>query len=749
MSKLKSKEELLKESKTSYEILRDIQNLSNVLNTDEKQNLSTIYNKSVDWNDRLSDNRYRVAIIGTEKAGKSTFANALLRRDFLPEDEGRCTFTTTTIESSKTEDNAEIEFFTKKEFIDKFNELCAEIEFNCNYNAVTISELDDFCDNTSSAIATSNAVDDIRDIIQKKEQIEQYLSGNIKNFIGQDIDNIKSYITNEVKARAVKNITIKSTQFKEQENLIIYDVPGFDSPTKLHLEQAKWYMRNADIVIMLVSIADRISFVKAQADFLNDTKDRYGQKLSNKLIVVASKFDLHIVDDKNSSDTKIEKSYTILSDELNKYGLFKENNIFKASSLGFLEKENIVNTKYAYPNLIKHNYSDGIENIETRLEEFLNGEALEILNENFNIDQLEAQAFILNFKREHDPKRDEKKKRGEEISLIDSKWDFIKKNIKLSLTTYQEEIKATQFAFNETISSKVTNDWIEDLKSELINDLEEAKSELVGGRASVEQATVVNDKIRAKLWKKSLDKIVNISTNTITIENSNKENEIIDIVSKIIFETKTITSEEKNELENRLNLITKNFKYEAKSYRPLILRFLNNVFEILILNRITNNENDSRVDRFKKLRTDIEALLNYSDYDDTLGFYNQPFIKQLLIQDIEYSVKQSNIQNLLKGATVATKYDEVIDEISNDLDSLGNIFNNILLNAIDIESPFKASLNDQIQSILADVDETSQSKIRSYLIDNIESIARTEYSRLAIDQNLANQIDSIINKIKF
>jgi len=747
MLKSKSKIELLTESSKIQEILSDIQNLSNILNDDEKQKLNTINGKFDDWGARLSDNRYRVAIIGTEKAGKSTFANALLRRDFLPEDEGRCTFTTTTIESSKTEDIAEIEFFTKQEFINKFNSLCEEIEFVCNYTTVNILKLNEFCDKTSSTIATSNAVDDIRDIIERKEQIEKYLSGTTKRFIGQDVDNIKSYITDEVKARAVKNITIKSTQFKEQENLIIYDVPGFDSPTKLHLEQAKWYMRNADIVIMLVSIADRISFVKAQADFLNDTKDRYGQKLANKLIVVASKFDKHIVDDKNSSDTKIEKSYQILLDELERYGLYKENNIFKASSLGFLEKKNIVNTQYAYPNLKKHKYLDGIETIERRLEEFLNGEALEILNENFNIDQLEAQSLILNFKRDYNPKKDEKKKRNEEIALVDKKWDLIKKNIKLSLTKYQEVIKTSQFDFNETIASKVTNDWIENLITELPDDLEQAKSELVGGRASVEQATIVNDKIRAKLWKKSLDKIVDISTDTITIENADKQDEIINIVSEIIFETKAVTDTERNELANVLNLITDNFKYEAKSYRPLILRFLNNVFEILILNRITNEENDSRVARFKTLKTDIEALLNYSDYDDTLGFYNQPFIKQLLIQEIGYEVKQSNIQNLLKGAKVATQYDEVINEISNDLNSLGNIFNNILLNAIDIESPFKASLNDQIQAILTDVDETSKSKIRGYLINNIESIARTEYSRLSIDQNLAKQIDRIIDKV--
>ena len=214
-----------------------------------------------------------------------------------------------------------------------------------------------------------------------------------------------------------------------------------------------------------------------------------------------------------------------------------------------------------------------------------------------------------------------------------------------------------------------------------------------------------------------------------------------------MFDTKVITNDEKIELSNYLNDITENFKYEAKSYRPLILRFLNNVFEILILNRITNDENDSRAARFKALKTDIEVLLNYSDYDDDIGFYNQPFIKQLLIQDINYDVKESNIQNLLHGAKIATEYSEVITEIENDLKSLGEIFNNILLKAIDIESPFKASLNDQIQAILTDVDETSKSKIRAYLINNIESIARNEYSKLSVDKNLAKQIDNIIDKI--
>lgn len=749
MLKVKSKQELLDISNKNREVLKVIGDLSNVLSHDEKEKLDNLNKRFDDWNERLSDDRYRVAIIGTEKAGKSTFANSLLRKDFLPEDESRCTFTTTTIESSQTEDTAEIEFFTKNEFVQKFNSLCEEVGFECSYDSVRLSDLDKFCTNTSDVISRSNAVDDIRAIIEVKEEISRYLSGERKTFTGESIKNdVKSYITDKIKARSVKNITIRSTQFKNQEDLIIYDVPGFDSPTKLHLEQAKWYMSNADIVIMLISIADRISFVKAQADFINDTKDRYGNKLSNKLIVVASKFDKHIVDDKKSSDDKIEKSYKILEDELKRYGLYNEKNTFKASSLGFLEKEKIVSTQYASSSLEKHNYFDGIQNIEARLQEFLNGEALEILNESFEIDQSLAHTFMLEFKREHNPHRDEKKKRADEIALIDKKWDEIKAKLKTQLTDYQKNVKELSFEFDDVISIQVKEHWIDNLKEQLPNEVKKAEAEIVGGRSLVAQATKINDKVRENIYKKSLDKIVNISTEIITHENQNKEEYIFDNVAKIVFDTKNLTDEEKNELNELLEFIKKDFTYEAKSYRPLILRFLNNVFEILILNRITNDENDTRIERFKILRADMEALLNYdNNFKDENSFYEQDLIKRLLIQDTDYHVKDENIVSLLKGAKVATLNEEVIKEISNDLDALGDIFNNILLKAINIESPFKASINDQIQAILNDVNENSESKLKTFVIHNIESIARDDYNRLEVDEKVSVQISSVINLI--
>ncbi|MEH2373792.1 GTPase [Nostoc sp.] len=49
--------------------------------------------------ERLKKREFRIAVVGLEKAGKSTFINAWLECDLLPAKGGRYTFTTTQIYS--------------------------------------------------------------------------------------------------------------------------------------------------------------------------------------------------------------------------------------------------------------------------------------------------------------------------------------------------------------------------------------------------------------------------------------------------------------------------------------------------------------------------------------------------------------------------------------------------------------------------------------------------------------------------
>ena len=73
---------------------------------------------------KLETEQFEVAVIGLEKAGKSTFINALIQDELMPEAEKRCTYTSIQVTySSENENSAEIEFYNDKEFNEKFREL--------------------------------------------------------------------------------------------------------------------------------------------------------------------------------------------------------------------------------------------------------------------------------------------------------------------------------------------------------------------------------------------------------------------------------------------------------------------------------------------------------------------------------------------------------------------------------------------------------------------------------------------------
>ena len=74
---------------------------------------------------RLKKREFRIAVVGLEKAGKSTFINAWLECDLLPAKGGRCTFTTTQIYSveNESEQRLEVQVKTEEQFVNLLSEL--------------------------------------------------------------------------------------------------------------------------------------------------------------------------------------------------------------------------------------------------------------------------------------------------------------------------------------------------------------------------------------------------------------------------------------------------------------------------------------------------------------------------------------------------------------------------------------------------------------------------------------------------
>lgn len=814
MSKIKQKLELLEEINKYAPIIKDINGIANrvIVDEEEKNSLLNLTKKIEKWKQKLSNPKFEVAIIGLEKAGKSTMANALLNKNFLPEAKARCTFTTATIESDDSKDEAVIEFYTKSEFLSRFNGLCEKIKLDkLDFDALTLYELQ-LLVKEKDYYQKPKELLDIEIMVKNKETLNSFIGKKNEVFEENIQDNVKPYIVDEDRSMAVKSITIKSTELKDMQDLIIYDVPGFDSPTKLHLEQAKKYADEADVIIMMVSIAERVSFLDAQVDFLNQTaKD--GVSLIDKTITVASRWDGHIIpNDKDGSTNEITEYMDILHDQLKQFNIYREENVFMVNPRGYLEKNGKIEQKIALPKLESVNLDDGFENFRNRLSEFFKYDALKALNDTIKKDINSIQNFLIDFKRKHNIEHNEAKLREDEYNLKKGYKDLKSKELLDKVVLYKDSIQNQgDYNINEDLKSEIHTKWIEILKitdNKRENDTKKISNE------GIERVGHYNSKTREHLYRQSLRLLTELVSGTLI----DKDKAITDQFKKDTIQLFGIknNTELSLKLETELEQIMGRYAYDEKSYKPLMSRFINDVFKLLISYPIPSNREGERIKAFKEMKLGIESLLlfdkdNYEN-EAEFGIYEKYLVKKMLVQyedttidkinsELEkykkYFQKKINISELaedIKGiklspkrlskiledkkknfediakdgiikmmkesksknsldelidyANEATSYKEVQIEINKDLDNLQMILSDVVLKAMMIEKPFLDSLNTQIESIRLDLTDEKNSILDKFMDINIQTLDRENYHRISGDPELNQRISNILSSIE-
>ena len=208
---------------------------------------------------KLASNEFEIAIIGLEKAGKSTFANALMGIDILPSMDARCTYTSTSIRYGDS-DEAEVVFYTREEFARNFTDslktMGIEHAENLDFTTLSLSKYQDLYNSLPVNNYTSNLSADIENIIMHRDTLLRYIGMPKKVFKGAgelESQELKNFIQNPAYAIAVKEITIRSSMLRDMQNAVIYDVPGFDSPTQMHKEQTIHMMKTCDVIVMIAS----------------------------------------------------------------------------------------------------------------------------------------------------------------------------------------------------------------------------------------------------------------------------------------------------------------------------------------------------------------------------------------------------------------------------------------------------------------------------------------------------------------
>lgn len=304
---------------------------------------------------KLQNRDFTVAIVGLEKAGKSTLGNALIQIDALPAYTERCTYTTTEVRAGN-ETRAEIEFYSQAEFGDNFNKMLRQLEFPGTADFSTFSR--DVFDRYWKSVEgdeskqpffnlhDSTTVRDLREMLEQRRTIQSLLGQPPMAFTGEDQLESKAfqkYITGyarkdklaggaEVVVRtgepyAVKKVTIFSTKLGDMQNIRLFDVPGFDSPTRLHKEQTQQKLMEADAIILVTDVGTRPNLVGTQVEMLNKgLVDEDGIRLSDKAFVFGNRLDVA------GSEQNQKNNAAALRRDAMKYHIAQESRVFVGSA---------------------------------------------------------------------------------------------------------------------------------------------------------------------------------------------------------------------------------------------------------------------------------------------------------------------------------------------------------------------------------------------------------------------------------
>lgn len=192
---------------------------------------------------RLKKNDFEVIFVGAEKSGKSSLINNWLKSNILPTGTGRCTYTSIEIlpiDENEKEQVIVTSYFNEKEFdeIIKINQdlldKCSSIT-DSNYTALEAEKNElEKCRNDSNFCQ----------LLRKSKEENKFPKSDanaVKKFLAEKIVNANY-------ARALKSITFYTHLFSTK-NVLIYDMPGFDSPTKIHTDLAIKRCQSADVIV--------------------------------------------------------------------------------------------------------------------------------------------------------------------------------------------------------------------------------------------------------------------------------------------------------------------------------------------------------------------------------------------------------------------------------------------------------------------------------------------------------------------
>lgn len=768
MSFTEEREELLKKLEVTIDLMDKVTSLDNnnyIFNPEVEKRVKRIRELNGIYFDKLKKNSFEIAIVGLEKAGKSTFANALIENDVLPSAPERCTFTSTRLEYS-TNDKAVIKFYNKDEFNDIFISMLKDLEYpEAEKQYFELMDIDDFKNYFNSLEdkhpilyknhqgKTNEEIIDIlkwRDgfILNGNETIyegDELNSEDFKEFIkGRDIKKYDKDTNIEIKEdtdtskpRSVKSIVIHSSKLAKLKNATIFDVPGFDSPTEIHERQTIERLKKADAIIMVVNIADKPNITSPQLKVLSRESDSDGIKLNEKLFIFGNQMDKVQGEATKKEDspellkkkidvTRKKLQNIVIKEVSEKYQIAEPERIFFGSAKAFLGQKKLIESHSNYKDI-------GVDEIRAELIKYYKNDRFGILKSKVEKNYSELLEILEKVLKENENLNEEtfknlKEKEKEARKIQERASGVIRKQIKDELQKLKfelkKEIKSNLF-FTKKLKELIDRDFtlIED---NLINDAEININDSLGSEVRI---TRLNYYVRDILHKDFLEKFTKIILD-VTDE---KSSEIQERLAKSFVDALGVSTgnphyKEIVEFTNQfISDVTLHISHNKEKFIYLIERFSRDIFDVLVLNPLGTED---RINKFLEEEIDFYLLDKY--YKADLSLIN--------IIITQHNEKLISTPNLTPKNINPTK--------------ISNLFSNIIKNAEKLNSYVQEQKDSEYSDFVSDAEtslnilKASCHSVKDELNDILDVPQKEERSEYLDIEKLAMGVRQSKNRVE-
>lgn len=596
-----------------------------IITQDMRLQLQKIQKEAKRVYQKLKSNEFEIAIVGLEKAGKSSFSNAIIEKNLLPTANERCTYTATCIKYAEL-DNAVIRFYKSSEFeqdfIDKLRKIGIKTPESYGYQTLTRAKYEELysqrVENSNSYEETLNK--DILNIIDNRVAISRHLGEPDITYKGDELtqSEFQRFIREPAQAIPVKEVIIGSKALSGMPTAVIYDVPGFNSPTEMHKEQTLEKMKSADAIIM-VAKGDEPSLTADVVKLFRES-DNDGTQLKDKLFVFANKSERseNFKDNQEKTWKQWTQQYPYVNESEKKWRIIFGSANAHLEECGQLEGDDCIRAvkKKGLPE------GDGIVYTRKCLEEYNRTHRFKVLKR--RIDKLgedlkeifrEVSSGYGNSWGEYD--------RSAYTKLAMDLFVRAQKNIPEKLDDYKEHIKAEmgRQPLSENIRGKIEE--IVSLEEYKITEEEIQKGHAKYSKsAGNQQYNRVDTSIRAERCVKMYDRFSKEVVKMVLDQHKEYEEDIIDKCLEAIGVSEA--SRYKDDLKEKLKGLLKTVIGDGQGdyYQSLVERYSRDIYEILIYSQY----NDERLDRF---------------YEDANNFYSlSVFYKP---KDMAYAQEESGI----------------------------------------------------------------------------------------------------------